>query len=382
MSILIRHNPGIRFREGEGAVDKRGRHVCQIDFYPFPNKRVYKTIKLARKSYREAAQIRSEWMKEYAQNHPYRDLEGKREQSFEGLRKVLLRMMESTTINNRAEPCASSTINKTMNIYDRFFVKFLGSHYPSIKQLNNLPKGVFLDYLTYNQSHQKLNWRTELGHLKSIISRLWRSDYCDDRIYKEIRTLPTPKFEIRNKVVLSLDEKKTILADMEQENREYYVITYFLAKLGWRINETLSLKKNLIRWKDGNPVSITLEKPFRKNRKEFTLTTIDKKLAAVIVSYLHWQTDKSEWFFPNSKGKMIKKETYRGYLHKVSTRVLKRNVNPHDFRHSLITHLKGVRVPNKDIMQITGHMDERVLNDHYSHSTETGRMEALELSGL
>ncbi len=62
--------------------------------------------------------------------------------------------------------------------------------------------------------------------------------------------------------------------------------------------------------------------------------------------------------------------------------MLKRNVNPHDFRHSLITHLKSVRVPNKDIMQITGHMDERVLNDHYSHSTETGRMEALKLSGV
>ena len=41
-----------------------------------------------------------------------------------------------------------------------------------------------------------------------------------------------------------------------------------------------------------------------------------------------------------------------------------------------------MRVPNKDIMQITGHMDERVLNDHYSHSTESGRLEALELSGL
>ncbi len=211
---------------------------------------------------------------------------------------------------------------------------------------------------------------SRMMHLHGKWCPFWKAHL---KIYGE----KTPKLEIRNKVVLSLDEKKAILTDMERENREYYVITYFLAKLGWRINETLSLKKNLIRWKDGNPASITLEKPFRKNRKEFTLTTIDKKLAAVIVSYLHWQTDKSEWFFPNSKGKMIKKETYRGYLHKVSTRVLKRNVNPHDFRHSLITHLKGVRVPNKDIMQITGHMDERVLNDHYSHSTETGRMEAL-----
>ena len=98
--------------------------------------------------------------------------------------------------------------------------------------------------------------------------------------------------------------------------------------------------------------------------------------------YENLRKNNTALFFPNSKGNMIKKETYRNYLHKVSERVLKRKANPHDFRHSLITHLKSMRVPNKDIMQITGHMDERVLNDHYSHSTESGRLEALELSGL
>jgi integrase len=245
-----------------------------------------------------------------------------------------------------------------------------------------LPKGVFLDYLSYNKTHRQLNWRTELGHLKAIISRLWRSDYCGDRIYKEIRTLPTPKFEIKNKVVLTLEEKKSILSAMEAENYKYYVITYLLAKLGWRINETLSLKRGLIQWKEGVPVSITLEKQFRKNRRDFTLTTMDRKLSNMLVEYINKQKNESEWLFPNSKGNMIKKETYRNYLHDISQRVLRREVNPHDFRHSLITQLKALRVPNKDIMQITGHMDERVLNDHYSHSTESGRMEALQLSGL
>ena len=220
------------------------------------------------------------------------------------------------------------------------------------------------------------------GALKAIISRLWRADYCDDRIYKEIRTLPTPKFEIKNKVVLTLDEKKAILGAMESDNYQYYVITYLLAKLGWRINETLSIKRGLIRWKESVPVSITIEKPFRKNRREFTLATIDKKLSNMLIEYANKQKSESEWLSPNSRGNMIKKETYRSYLHKISRRVLQREVNPHDFRHSLITQLKASRVPNKDIMQITGHMDERVLNDHYSHSTESGRMEALLLSGI
>ncbi len=379
MSVLTRRHSGIRFRD---EADRHGLYVCQIDFYPYPNKRVYKTIKLAKKSYREAAQIRSEWIHEYTRSHPHRDLEHKRDVSFGELREALLQMMKSTTLNNRAEPCAHSTINKTENIFNRFFIEFLSKHYPSVKDINKLPKGVFMDYLTYNQSVQQLNWRTELGHLKAIISRLWRSDYCDDRVYKEIRTLPTPKFEIKNKVILSLDEKKALLDAIAKDNGEYYVITYFLAKLGWRINETLSIKKRLIRWEDGSPVSITIEKAFRKNRKQFTLSTTDKKLANVLLDYVNNQKNESPLLFPNSNGNMIKKETYRGYLHRISKQVLGRKINPHDFRHSLITQLKALRVPNKDIMQITGHMDERVLNDHYSHSTEEGRMEALKLSGI
>ena len=386
MLRTTRHCSGINFREGKDAIDKNGYYVCQLNFFPFPNKRVFKTIRIPTKSFRDAERIRTAWINEYVQKHPHRDLENKKDMAFSELREALLNMMQSSTLNNRAEPCAYSTINKTGNIFDRFFFQFLQKYYPSIKRINELPKGVFFEYLSYNGKVQKLNWRTELGHLKAIISRLWRADYCDDRIYKEIRTLPTPKFEITNKVVLSLEEKKSILDSMKKDNYEYYVITYLLAKLGWRINEVLSLKKSKINLKDGQPVTITIEKRFRKNRKEFTLGTIDERLENAIFDYLK-NTEgsskaSSDFLFPNSKGNIIKKETYRNYLHKISEQVLKHKVNPHEFRHSLITNLKAMRVPNKDIMQITGHMDERVLNDHYSHSTESGRMEALRLSGL
>jgi integrase len=382
MSKLARRYPGINFRSGKERTDKFGKYICQLSFFPYPTKRVFKTIRMEKPSYHEAARIRSEWISGYMRMHPHRDLEDKKSFAFADLRKVLHQMMQSTTLNNRAEPCAYSTIHKTMKIFDRFFMQFIPSHYPSIKQIDQLPKGVFLEYLRYNNAIQKLNWRTELGHLKAIISRLWRADYCDDRIYKEIRTLPTPKFEIKNKAVLSLEERKAILEAIKEDNYEYYVITYFIAKLGWRINEVLSLKRKMIKWENGVPISITIEREFRKNRKEFTLSTLDNRLANTILDYSNTLNGKSDLLFPNSKGNMIKKETYRGYLHRISTVVLKRQVNPHEFRHSLITHLKAMRVPNKDIMQITGHMDERVLNDHYSHSTESGRMEALKLSGL
>ena len=340
-----RHHSGIAFREGVSAIDKRGFYVCQLNFCPYPNKRVYKTIRLEKKSYLEAARHRTHWINEYLQKHPHRELDDKKKTNFSELHDVLQRMMETSTINNRAEPCAYSTINKTMNIFNRFFVGFLQKHYPSVKCLNDLPKGVFIDYQSYNRTHLKLNWRTELGHLKAIISRFWRADYCSDSVYKEIRTLPTPKFEIKNKVVLTLAEKKSILDSMEQDNPMYYAVTYFLAKLGWRINETLSLKAKNIRWESGAPVSITIEKEFRKNRREFTLNTIDSKLASVMARFENLRKSNAALFFPNSKGNMIKKETYRNYLHKVSERVLKRKANPHVTDVNYYFPLATIRIP-------------------------------------
>ncbi len=94
MATLIRQYPGIIFREGKDKVDKNGRFVCQINFCPFPNKRVYKTIRLERKSYREASEIRNSWINEYLQKHPHQSLENKKDLSFSELRNVLLRMME------------------------------------------------------------------------------------------------------------------------------------------------------------------------------------------------------------------------------------------------------------------------------------------------
>ena len=79
---------------------------------------------------------------------------------------------------------------------------------------------------------------------------------------------------------------------------------------------------------------------------------------------------------------MIKDDIYRKYLAKVSLRVLHRKITPHDFRHSLVTHLKGMGFSDKDIMAITGHVDREVLNKYYSHSTEDGRRKVLGATGL
>lgn len=86
--------------------------------------------------------------------------------------------------------------------------------------------------------------------------------------------------------------------------------------------------------------------------------------------------------FPNSRGNSIKDDIYRKYLAKVSQEVLGKRITPHDFRHSLVTNLKMMKVPEKDIMALTGHCEVKVLNKVYSHTTPEGRTKALEASGF
>ena len=74
MAMRIRQQyPGVKFREGKGSVDRSGRFVCQLCYCPYPNKRVWKTIRLDKKSYREAAKIRTQWISEYVSVHPQLD---------------------------------------------------------------------------------------------------------------------------------------------------------------------------------------------------------------------------------------------------------------------------------------------------------------------
>jgi len=323
------------------------------------------------------------WMAEYIHDHPFQDISDKSSMPLQGLRDVILHMMEAGTLTHRAEPCAMRTIRKAMNVFDRFFGEYLPVRYPSVRRLNDLPKGVFLDYRNYVSLEKKLLWRNEIQALKTIISRFWRNDYCNDRVYKEIRTVPTPLFEMKKRKILTLEEKQRLMEFIRTDNPRYYFVTYFLAKLGWRIGETLSIKKSNIEWVKGEPVRITIEKEFRKNRKEFVLETIDGKLASTIKECLSRdEKNKSVFLFPNSRGNMIKDDIYRRYLAKAAKSELKREMTPHEFRHSLVTLLKSQNCPDKDIMGITGHVDRDVLNEYYAHTTEDGRSKVLEISGI
>ena len=166
--------------------------------------------------------------------------------------------------------------------------------YPHITKLDDLPKGIFTAYQNYIGSRTTLVWRNEIQALKSIFARLCRADLCDDRLELYVRRIPTPYAIPKKRNILSFEEIRKLLKYIEKDNRKFYFVTYFLAKLGWRVAETLSVKEENIRWEDGKPVSILIEKEFRKNRREFVLETIDPKLGAVIKEALAFNRQKEK----------------------------------------------------------------------------------------
>jgi len=67
-------------------------------------------------------------------------------------------------------------------------------------------------------------------------------------------------------------------------------------------------------------------------------------------------------------------------LNDASKALLGKKINPHDFRHSILTEAGKSNTSIKDVMNITGHEDISVVLKHYQHSTDEGRMKVLGLT--
>lgn len=115
----------------------------------------------------------------------------------------------------------------------------------------------------------------------------------------------------------------------------------------------------------------------KSNILAFLVNTLDEGIVRVIRQY---NKAKSIWLFPNTLGNKNQASHYREYLNKVSIMLIGRKVNPHDFRHSLITEMGKEGAFIRDVMSITGHCDIGVVHAHYSHTTDDGRKKVLKMT--
>ena len=255
------------------------------------------------------------------------------------------------------------------------------SHYPQIKNLDELNKTVFEDYKTYIVSElgREWGWRSELSCIKAIIRRFVRGGFADKEVKECFEELERPPIRQLAFEIIPESQLKQLVKYVQGDELRFYGPMYFIARMGWRISETLSIVKKNIRWDKGKPISIKLVWEDRKGNHEFIFDTIDSRLAKVIQEYAR-KNPTSKWLFPNTNGNLCKDDTLRDYIKKVSNEVLGRTLKPHDFRRSLVTMAGQANVPARNIMAITGHRDLETLLKHYQFSTEQGRRSVMKLT--
>ena len=330
------------------------------------SRRVYKRVSAG--SMREAFLLRSELMRQYGTSA---DIKSCREKlSFADILNELI-------IDMKADNLRAKTISRVCNTYETFFVKFLPLRYPEVAQMKQINARVINDYkkfVVYDMGRSR-GWRAEITIVKLIFSRLIRGGYCPASVKDDLAEFKRPAQQQKDYVYISKQEKQQLLVYVKEDKPAYFGVLYFLVRLGWRIEETLSIKKENLRWKGTRPVVIKLKSEDRKNKRNFELATIDDDLAEVIIYYA--RISETEWLFPNSKGSKIKSDKFRIYLAKVSINVIGKRLTPHDFRHSLVTEMGLANMPIRDVMAITGHTDINVVLKYYSHSTPEGRENVL-----
>ena len=353
---------------------KRGRYagvrhikdnIYEINYYPYPNApRVWRRVEA--NSLHEAHIKRAEYISQYGKDSPSISL------PFSQLKARLEQKIKADTQNTKTLKNYIGKFNK--------ITSFLSSK--GLTSINQLTKPLLEEYKQGIVSTHPTGWRDELTKLKTIIKKLIDIGCCDEGIYKEIldKEKKPPRKGKMYKDILR-EQIAKLLQFIKKDRPDYYGITYFIARLGWRIGQVVSIRRDNLRWNKNTLAEIRVEPQDTKTKEPFLFRDIDKELAEVVRQCN--VNNNSPYLFPNRRGGKQHIGHYRDYIKKVSQKVLGMNppLTPHDFRHAFCTtRLKEGHTP-RDIMAITGHRDIDSFNI-YTHPTSEGTKKVIENSRI
>ena len=349
------------------AKDWKGKTVkglYEISFYPYLNS-PRKQYRIKASSEAEASRIRSVEMAKTSTEPNVQKL------PFNELKERLI-------IKCKSDGNSEKTIKNYLSKFKTFFEDFLSERYPHITSVNQVSQEVIEGYKDYVvvELGRKDGWRDELTKLKQVFKKLIRSACCNKRIYYEV--LAEFKRPPANKKLykeLTGAQINKFLNYIKAKRPDYYGITYLIARLGWRREQVLSIKRKNIKLNGLRPVAIMCEPASTKTKTPHILREIDDKLAKVLRVYL-FNRRKTEWLFPNQNNSKHHANHYTDWIALHSERVLGIRITPHDFRHDFCTKRLNEGHSPKDIMAVTGHVDIDSFNI-YTHATSTGTKKVL-----
>jgi len=292
-------------------------------------------------------------------------------------------LKERLKLKCQADKNSPKTIINLMGKFYTLFEDFLPKFYPYVKSIKEFNQHIlerYKQYIVVDKGREN-GWRDELTKLKSIFKKMVAIGCYEEKICKELLgKFPKPKRTLKVYKEITQEQKRQLLTYIREHRPDLYGIIYLIARLGWRREQVISLKRSDIKFDGLRPVEIVCQPQNTKNKEPFILQNFGKDIAEVLNE--HYQSSKgSEWLFPNRKGNKVHSNNFSNFISETSLEVLKIRLTPHDFRHMFCTHMKKLGLPERDIMSITGHKDIGSFQI-YTHATGEGTKKVLDSSKI
>ena len=344
----------------------------EVNFRPYNKaKRVYKYI--SAEGRRDAQIKRAEEVVRYRSENKIPH-DNKAALTFDQIRECLRE-------DCKADKLAPKTVKRYLLAYNTF-CRFLEQQYDRVKDFDKLTTVILNKYKIHLANDEgRTGIRSEFTQLRAVFGRLKTMGHCDKSIFELFKEIKKPPAGKKDYIEVSDEAIKELLKAIKEERPDYFGITYFLHRLGFRIGETTLIRKGDIKFdKKLQPIAIRVYWKHTKTNTERIIEPIDKELAKVILQC--YGSDNSEWLFPNRNGNPHNYRHYEEYLARKTQEVTGVRLTPHDFRHRFCTEAGKKGVPIPDIQRFTGHKDPSVLLKYYSHSTVEGRTKVLAMTRL
>ncbi|MGB2601683.1 MAG: site-specific integrase, partial [Candidatus Omnitrophota bacterium] len=258
------------------------------------------------------------------------------------------------------------------------FGSFREKYFPHVERTGQLGLSFFRRYKNYyaNELKRADGVRSEFIHVKAIINRLYMLGYCSRDLVEELKKVKKPPAKKKAYPEISNSDMNKLLVEINKDRPDYFMVIYFIKRVGRRINETTHIEKKDVVLRGFKPLSINIRAETTKMKENAPLEYLDADLEKHIRRALGG--NKTKWLFPNKYGRRCHPNRVRDYLKKKSREILGVDLTPHYFRHRFCTECGKGNIPIADVKAISGIKDTSVLLEFYSHVTREGQKQVLE----
>ncbi|MCM4162984.1 MULTISPECIES: tyrosine-type recombinase/integrase [unclassified Arenibacter] len=225
----------------------------------------------------------------------------------------------------------------------------------------------FINYCVTVMEHSANTLRRNVGLFKTFMNWALENEYTYNTDFKKFKS-PSP--QATQEVALTLDQVKVIFDHDFSNNlklervRDLFV---FGCATGMRISNYSSVKKEDI---INGHIQVVDAKNKTKNLKiplnDFSMAILEKyNYELPKISTQKFNKYIKEVFIAAKFNDMVKKTTRVGNVVTEVTEEFNQRVSSHTARRSFITIMKNKKIPDKVIMEFTGHRSLEVFNKYY-----------------